>query len=89
MATMTRTLIRPVHDTEGKMHKPGELGRIAHQGPRARFDLQNIIKVTFKDGSRVAVFEDEVDLSTHTEAAVQYQLTLLSNNPQVLPREPA
>jgi hypothetical protein len=68
---VTRTLIRPVHDTEGKMHKPGELVRIAHLRPQADFDARNIFKVTFKDGSKDAVFEDEVDLSAHTEAAVQ------------------
>jgi hypothetical protein len=68
---MTRTLIRPVHDSEGKLHKPGELVRITHQWPRADFDARSIFKVTFEDGSKGAIFEDEVDLSIHIEAAAQ------------------
>jgi hypothetical protein len=60
--------------------RPGlvKLGRPARAGPSNRLKgLERtsmpgtFFKVTFKDGSKGAVFEDEVDLSAHTEAAVQ------------------
>jgi hypothetical protein len=68
---MTVTLIKAIHDIEGRMHKPGERARVIRQWHRANFDARSLYKVTFDDGSAGDVFEDEVEFLIQAEAAAQ------------------
>ena len=53
-------LIIPVRDNDGHIHNPKELVMVRNIVKRGDFDNRPLVNVTFQDGSRGAVFLDEV-----------------------------
>jgi hypothetical protein len=56
----TATLTVPVRSNDGRQHMPGEAVTPGRPRPRSDFDPRLMIPVTFQDGSRGAVFAEEI-----------------------------